>query len=100
MRCGPRTANVPPMPLGDTLTCPAASSGALATKNTGWSSSQARSLSSIASNRVAMGRSVARAGHRQHVEHLVQLRLADLARHVAPLDDHLADRLALLDRLL
>lgn len=32
---GPSTANVPRWPLGETLTCPDAPDGALATKNTG-----------------------------------------------------------------
>ena len=40
------------------------------------------------------------AGHRQHVEHLVQLLLGERAGDVAAFDDDLADRLALGQRLL
>ena len=49
IRRGPSTARLPRFPLGEQFTWPLASSGAVATKNTGWASTKAWSLSSMAS---------------------------------------------------
>ena len=53
--CRSSTRNVPVVPFGDTLTCPSAPSGAVATKNTGCRSNHAASRSSIPSITEATG---------------------------------------------
>jgi len=51
---GPVTRNSPRPPLGDRLTCPSAPLGAVPTKNIGCASMNARSVSSISSNSLAI----------------------------------------------